>query len=94
MCNSPKKFATFSNGCCGDLIAVIRAPFLSNDNIAVGGGLPIWIDGIADTGCISTKGSTVAIGDQKGNVYVSDDTAHSWSRHADGLPSPSSVLVV
>ncbi len=62
--------------------------------VAVGGGLPIWIDGIADTGCISTKGSTVAIGDQKGNVYVSDDTAHSWSRHADGLPSPSSVLVV
>ncbi len=62
--------------------------------VAVGGGLPTWIDGIADTGCISTKGSTVAIGDQKGNVYVSDDTAHSWSRHADGLPSPSSVLVV
>ncbi len=32
MCNSPKKFVTFWNGCCGDLIAVIRAPFLSNDN--------------------------------------------------------------
>jgi hypothetical protein len=62
--------------------------------VAVGGGLPEWIDGIADTGCISTKGSAVAIADKKGNLYVSADTAQSWSRHIDGLPSPSSVLVV
>jgi hypothetical protein len=62
--------------------------------VAVGGGLPTWIDGIADTGCISTKGSAVAIADKKGNLYVSADSAHSWSRHADGLPSPSSILVV
>jgi protocatechuate 3,4-dioxygenase beta subunit len=32
MCNSPKKFVIFWNRCCGDLVAVIRAPFLSNDN--------------------------------------------------------------
>jgi hypothetical protein len=29
-----------------------------------------------------------------GNLYVSTDSAHSWSRHAAGLPSPSGVLVV
>lgn len=62
--------------------------------VAVGGGLPRWIDGIADTGCISTKVSAVAIADKKGNLYVSADTAKSWSRQADGLPSPSSVLIV
>jgi hypothetical protein len=62
--------------------------------VAAGGGLPTWIDGIADTGCISTKGSAVAIADRKGNLYLSADAAHSWSRQADGLPHPSSVVVV
>jgi hypothetical protein len=62
--------------------------------IAVAGGLPKWIDGIADTGCIATHGSSVAIADRKGNVYVSADTGHSWSHHVDGLPAPSSVLIV
>jgi hypothetical protein len=62
--------------------------------VALSGGFPTWIDGIADTGCISAKGSAVAIADMGGNLYVSADAAHSWSRHADGLPSPSSVLIV
>jgi hypothetical protein len=62
--------------------------------VALSGGFPTWIDGKADTGCISAKGSAVAIADMGGNLYVSADAAHSWSRHADGLPSPSSVLIV
>jgi hypothetical protein len=61
--------------------------------VAIAGGLPAWIDGIVDTGCITTHGSSVAFADRKGHVYVSADTGHSWSRHADGLPSPSSVLI-
>lgn len=61
---------------------------------AVGGGLPTWIEGIADTGCIATSGSAAAIADRKGNLYVSTDTGRSWSHRANGLPPPSSVLIV
>jgi len=62
--------------------------------VAVGGGLPTWIEGIADTGCIATSGSAAAIADRMGNVYVSTDTGRRWSHRGDGLPSPSSVLIV
>jgi photosystem II stability/assembly factor-like uncharacterized protein len=60
---------------------------------AIAGGLPAWIDGIVDTGCIATHGSAVAFVDRMGHVYVSADTGRSWSRQADGLPAPSSVLI-
>ena len=62
--------------------------------VAIAGGLPAWIDGIADTGCIATHGSAAALADRKGNLYVSADVGRSWSRHADGLPTPSSLLIV
>ena len=62
--------------------------------VALGGGLPTWTDGIIDTGCIATRGSAVALADRKGNLYVSADTGRSWSRRANGLPPPSSVLIV
>jgi len=62
--------------------------------VAVGGGLPTWIEGVADTGCIATSGSAAAIADRNGNVYVSKDTGRSWSLRVNGLPSPSSVLIV
>ena len=51
------------------------------------------MDGIADTGCIATHGSAVAIADRNGNLYLSGDTGNNWSRRADGLPLPSSVLI-
>ena len=55
--------------------------------VAGGGGLPAWTDGIVDTGCIATGGSTVALADRKGNLYLSADTGRSWSRRASGIPS-------
>lgn len=61
--------------------------------VTVAGGLPAWIDGIADTRCIAAHGSDVALADRNGNLYVSVDTGRSWSRQADGLPTPSSVLI-
>jgi hypothetical protein len=60
---------------------------------AVAGGLPDWIDGIADTGCIAADGSTAALADRGGNVHVSRDAGRTWSRQARGLPPPSCVLV-
>jgi hypothetical protein len=62
--------------------------------VAIAGGLPASIDGIADTGCIATHGSAAALADRKGNLYVSADVGRSWARHADGLPPPSSLLIV
>lgn len=62
--------------------------------VMVAGGLPGWLDGIADTGCIATHGSAVAVADKRGNLYVSADTSRTWSRRADGIPTPSSVLIV
>jgi hypothetical protein len=61
---------------------------------AVGGGLPVWIEGIADTSCIAALASTVALADQGGHLYVSADTGRTWSSEAEGLPSPSSVLII
>src|SRR5882762_478286 len=62
--------------------------------VAVAGGLPQWIDGIADTGCIATHGSAVAIADRNGNLYLSGDTGRSWSIQTYGSAPPSSVLIV
>ena len=31
--------------------------------------------------------------DRNGNLYLSGDTGRNWSRRADGLPLPSSVLI-
>jgi hypothetical protein len=61
--------------------------------LPVGGGLPRWIEGIADTGCIATHGSTVAVVDKAGNLYVSEDTGRAWSRRADRIHTPNSLLV-
>jgi hypothetical protein len=61
--------------------------------VTIVGGLPAWLDGIADTGCIAAHASAVALADRQGNLYVSADTGRSWSRQVHGLPQPSSVLI-
>ena len=60
---------------------------------AIENGLPTWIDGIADTGCIATNGSKIAVADRSGNLYLSADFGHAWSRSNKDLPTPSSVLI-
>lgn len=60
---------------------------------AVENGLPTWIDGIADTGCIATNGSKIAVADRSGNLYLSADFGHAWSRSNQDLPTPSGVLI-
>ncbi len=61
--------------------------------VAVEGGLPAWIEGIADTGCIAANGSSIAVADRAGNLYDSDDFGRAWSRRSTGLPTPSGVLI-
>lgn len=61
--------------------------------VPVGGGLPRWLDGIADTGNIAARGSAVAVADRGGNLFLSEDAGRTWSRGAQGLPPPSSVFI-
>jgi hypothetical protein len=62
--------------------------------LPVGGGLPKWLDGIVDTGCIATHASTVALADRGGSLYISEDAGRTWSRIVDRMPTPSSILIV
>ena len=57
-------------------------------------GLPRWIDGIADTRCIATHASAAAVADRAGNLWLSTDSGQTWVRGAEGLPAPSSVLIL
>jgi hypothetical protein len=60
----------------------------------VGGGLPGWTDGAADTRCIDARGEAAAICDRRGNLYVSADAGKTWSRRAEGMAGPSGVLIL
>lgn len=75
--------------------AVYRRPIHGESPLTrVGDGLPEWIEGIADTGCIAALASALVVADQAGNLYVSPDAGRTWSRRASGLPAPSSILIV
>jgi hypothetical protein len=63
------------------------------DTVAVANGLPTWINGIADTGCIATNGSTIVVVDRAGTLYLSTAFGLAWSRSSSELPTPSSVLI-
>ena len=62
--------------------------------VAVEGGMPAWTEGIVDTGCIATSGSSIAVVDRAGNFYGSDDFGLAWSCRFALLPTPSGVLIV
>jgi len=61
--------------------------------LPVGGGLPLWMDGITDTGNIVVRGSAVAAADRGGNLYLSEDAGRTWSRGYNNLPAPSSLFI-
>ena len=61
--------------------------------MAVEDGLPAWLNGIADTGCIATSGSAIVVVDRAGTLYVSTEFGQAWSRSSSELPTPSSVLI-
>jgi hypothetical protein len=62
--------------------------------VAVEGGMPAWTEGIVDTGCIAASGSSIAIADRGGNLYLSDDFGRAWSCRSTKLPAPSGVVIV
>lgn len=75
--------------------AVYRRPIDGNDPLQrLSGGMPEWTEGKADTDCIASRDSTIAIIDQSGSLYVSDDDGTSWSRHAARVPATSALLIL
>ncbi len=74
--------------------ALYRRPIDSTGPLErVGGGLPHWLGGIVDTHCLATHEAVVAVADQSGTLYVSEDDGAAWSSIARGLPAPSGVLI-
>jgi len=74
--------------------AVYRRPIDSNGPLQpLGGGMPQWIEGKADTDCIATRDSMVAVIDRSGRLYVSHDDGASWSYPWDRLPVPSGLHI-
>ena len=74
--------------------AVYRRPIDGKGPLQPVGGLPRWLGGIVDTGCIATLGSALAVADKNGNLYASADAGHSWLQRDHGLPMISSVLLI
>jgi hypothetical protein len=74
--------------------AVYRRPIDSNGPLhPLGGGMPKWIDGKADTNCIATRDSMAAVIDRSGCLYVSHDDGATWSCPFDRLPVPSGLHI-
>ena len=74
--------------------AIYRRPIHGAEVLEpVANGLPRWLDGIADTGCVTTHGSVIAVADKAGNAYVSVDGGDSWECTVDSLPGTSSLLL-
>jgi hypothetical protein len=56
-------------------------------------GLPEWLAGNVDTGCLDAHAERAAFADSDGNLYTSSDTGHSW-HHVTTIPSIHAVSVV
>lgn len=74
--------------------AVYRRPIDGKRPLEPVAGLPRWLEGVVDTGCIATRGSALAVADKVGNLYASVDAGHSWLHRDKGLPMVSKLLVM
>jgi photosystem II stability/assembly factor-like uncharacterized protein len=87
-------FVAASTGHFATQGAVYRRPIDSNGPLQpLGGGMPKWIDGIADTDCIATRDSMAAVIDHSGCLYVSHDDGATWSCPIDRLSVPSAIHI-
>ena len=74
--------------------AVYRRPIDGSGPLqSLGGGMPKWIDGVADTNCIATRDSIVAVVDRSGQLYVSHDDGAFWSAPIDCRTCPSGLHI-
>jgi hypothetical protein len=75
--------------------AVYRRPIDGDGPLEpLSGGMPKWIDGIADTDCIATRDSMVAVIDRSGRLYLSYDDGATWSSSAERLTGPGGLHIL
>lgn len=78
-----------------DQAAVYRRPIDGDGPLQpLGGGMPRWIDGVADTDCIAIRGSTAAVIDRSGRLYLSQDGGASWSERPERLSGAASGVQI
>ena len=87
-------FVAASTDHFADQGAVYRRPIDGTGPLQPVHGLPRWLGGIVDTGCIATRGRAVAIADKAGNLYASADAEHAWLHRDDCLPMLSKLLLI
>jgi photosystem II stability/assembly factor-like uncharacterized protein len=74
--------------------AVYRRPTDGNGPLEpLGGGMPRWTNGRADTDCIAARDSTIAVIDASGCLYLSHDDGASWSPHPERFSNPSALHI-
>ena len=74
--------------------AVYRRPIDSDCPLEpLGGGMPQWLEGKADTDCIATRDSMIAVIDRSGHLYVSHDDGDSWTSQIDHVAVPSGIYI-
>jgi hypothetical protein len=74
--------------------AVYRRPIDSDGPLEpIGGGMPEWTNGRADTGCIAARDSMVAVIDGSGGLYVSHDDGATWSSPINCARGPSGLHI-
>jgi photosystem II stability/assembly factor-like uncharacterized protein len=73
--------------------AVYRRPIDGKDPLQPIDGLSNRLEGIVDTWCIATRGSTLAVAD-KASLYISPDAGDSWLPRDRALPAISSLILV
>ena len=84
-----------STGPQGDRSALYRRRLDGDGPLERGrGGLPVWLPGNIDTGCIAAPGGIAALGTGTGLVLVSDDEGETWREAAGGLPPVRAVVVL
>lgn len=78
-----------------DQAAIYRRPIDGDGPLQpLGGGMPRWIDGVADTDCIAIRGSAAAVIDRSGRLYLSQDGGASWSERPERLPGAASGVQI
>ena len=73
--------------------AIYRAPVAGGPAVQVTGGLPQWLDGNVDTGCLAANAKQIALADSAGNVWASPVDHDEWTLVAEAMSGIRAVAV-
>jgi hypothetical protein len=73
--------------------AIYRASVAGGEARKLTGGLPEWLSGNIDTGCLAANAKQVALADGDGNVWASPADHDEWALVAEGIPGVRAVAV-